>query len=118
MLGAKLRKSSRRLNLRLILWCGLFLVLGFILGSASSSPRQEQYTAEIRIDAQSLQVQPDGSRNVARDAVFKRSDLQQQQMQMPEQAESEHAASLYVATAANAAYFGGLTNVVGSLRFW
>lgn len=116
-----MKRTTRRLNLRRISWCGLFLVFGFILGSVSSSPRQEQYTAEIRIDTHSLQVQPDGSSTVAREAVFKRSDLQQQ-LQMPrgtdkkeQQAES---ARLYVATAANAGYFSGLANVVGSLRFW
>jgi hypothetical protein len=90
----------------------------------SSSPRREQYTAEIRIDTHSLQVQPDGRSTATRDAVFKRSDVEQQ-MQMPwgtgtteQQAGSVDAARLYVATAANAGYFSGLTNLVGSLRFW
>jgi hypothetical protein len=107
----------------------LFLVLGYFLGSFSSSPRRrEQYTATISINTHRIHEESAGSSTGAGQDVFTRSNLQQQHRQLPgftlgtakthQQAKSPEAVVLYVATAANAAYFGGLTNLVGSLRFW
>jgi hypothetical protein len=94
--------------------CVLLLMLGISIGYSSSQWQLRGGSTNVHVRVQQ--------------ANRRLPQVQQQPraLQQPQEAADQHppiqtlAASgrLYIATAANSAYFGGLTNLIGSLRYW